>query len=86
MLPGVIGGRNQIKLTRARPWSPDAEPNVTVALLRNAQLEAQHVGVTVSGTEIRLPGHVARWAARHQAEYAIQSGGAAHLSWPICPS
>ena len=44
--------------------------NVTAALLRNAELEAQHVEVTVNGTEIRLTGHVSSWAAKHQAEFA----------------
>jgi osmotically-inducible protein OsmY len=69
---GVTNVHNQIELQPSRPMvaSADAEENVTAALLRNAQLEAHHVEVTVSGTEIRLTGHVETWAACHQAEYA----------------
>ncbi|MDQ2845912.1 MAG: BON domain-containing protein [Actinomycetota bacterium] len=72
VLPGVIGVRNSIQLKplEAMVAGPDAEANVTAALLRNAQLDAHQVVVTVSGTEIRLTGRVASWAARHQAEYA----------------
>ncbi len=69
---GVTAVRNSIKLTPQQPMvaSADAQANVTAALLRNARLEAQHVDVTVNGTEIRLTGHVGSWAERHQAEYA----------------
>ncbi len=72
VLPGVTGVRNLIELKPREVMvaGPDAEANITAALLRNAQLEAQHVDVTVAGTEIRLTGHVTSWAARHQAEYA----------------
>jgi osmotically-inducible protein OsmY len=72
VLPGVIGVRNLIELKprEAMVAGPDAEANVAAALLRNAQLEAGQVDVAVSGTEIRLTGHVTSWEARHQAEYA----------------
>jgi osmotically-inducible protein OsmY len=71
-IPGVTAVRNSITLTPPEPMvaSADAKANVTAALLRNAQLEARHVEVTVNGTEIRLTGHVDSWAERHQAEYA----------------
>jgi osmotically-inducible protein OsmY len=71
-IPGVTAVRNSITLTPPEPMvaSADARANVTAALIRNAQLEAQHVDVTVNGTEIRLTGHVGSWAERHQAEYA----------------
>jgi osmotically-inducible protein OsmY len=69
---GVTAVRNSIRLTPPEPMvaSADAQANVTAALLRNAQLEAQQVDVTVHGTEIRLTGHVGTWAERHEAEYA----------------
>ena len=69
---GVTAVHDSIKLTPPEPMvdSVDAQANVTAALLRNAQLEAERVGVTVNGTEIRLTGHVGTWAQRHQAEYA----------------
>ncbi len=72
VLPGVIGVQNLIELKPRETIvaGPDAEANVTAALLRNAELDAKDVHVTVSGTEIRLTGQVASWAARHQAEYA----------------
>lgn len=76
-LVGALGWHHQrtaaahaIKPHEAMVAGPDAEANVTAALLRNAQLEAEHVHVTVCGTEIRLTGQVATWTARHQAEYA----------------
>jgi len=60
--------RNRIELQSVETViaSADAEVNVAAALLRNAQLEAQHVEVAVSGTEIRLTGHVTTWAACHR--------------------
>ena len=48
----------------------DAKANITAALLRNAELEAQPVEVRVDGTEIQLTGQVTSWAARQQAEFA----------------
>jgi osmotically-inducible protein OsmY len=71
-LAGVTDVHNRIELKPAEAMmaSADAVENVTAALLRNSELEAEQVEVTVSGTEIRLTGHVATWAAGHQAEYA----------------
>jgi len=71
-IPGVTAVHNLIDLEpgMAMVASDDARANVTAALLRNAELEAQHVEVTVNGTEIRLTGHVTSWAAQHQAEFA----------------
>jgi osmotically-inducible protein OsmY len=72
VLAGVTGVYNLIELKphEAMLACADAKANVDAALLRNAELDAEHVDVTVSGTEISLTGHVATWAARHQAEYA----------------
>jgi osmotically-inducible protein OsmY len=71
-IPGVIAVHNSITLSPPAPMvgSDDARANVNAALQRNAALEAQHVEVSVNGTEIRLSGHVATWAERHAAEYA----------------
>jgi osmotically-inducible protein OsmY len=71
-IPGVKAVHNLIELqpVAAMVTSDDAKANITAALLRNAELEAQHVDVTVNGTEIRLTGHVTSWAAQHQAEFA----------------
>ncbi len=72
VLPGVVGVQNLIELKprEAMVAGPDAKANVAAALQRYAELEARFVEVSVSGTEIRLTGHVASWAAGHQAEYA----------------
>jgi osmotically-inducible protein OsmY len=69
---GVTAVRNAITLKPpvAMIASEDAKANITAAFLRNAQLEAQHIDVSVKGTQIRLSGHVATWAERHQAEVA----------------
>ena len=71
-IPGVTAVHDLIKLEPivAMVASEDARANVTAALHRFAELEAEQVGVTVSGTEIRLTGHVNSWAAQHQAEFA----------------
>jgi osmotically-inducible protein OsmY len=71
-IPGVTAVHNRIELAPLTPMVglDDARANVTAALFRNAELEAQHVDVTVGGTEIRLTGHVPTWAVRHTAEFA----------------
>jgi osmotically-inducible protein OsmY len=82
VLPGVIDVTNLIVLKPHDRMiaASDVRANVIAAMLRNSQLEAEHVEVTVSGTEIRLAGHVASWAARHQAEYAAWcSPGVTHV-------
>jgi osmotically-inducible protein OsmY len=71
-IPGVVAVHNLIALLPPEPMvvSADAQANVTAALHRYGELEAQHVGVTVAGTEIRLTGHVGTWTERQQAEFA----------------
>jgi osmotically-inducible protein OsmY len=71
-IPGVTAVHNLIEIVPVAEMVPsdDAKANVTAALLRNAELDAQHVAVTVNGTEIQLTGHVSSWAAQHQAEFA----------------
>jgi osmotically-inducible protein OsmY len=71
-IPGVTAVHNLIRIEPdiAMVASDDAKANVTAALLRNAELEAEHVEVAVNGTEIQLTGQVSSWAAQHQAEFA----------------
>jgi osmotically-inducible protein OsmY len=70
-LPGVAEIDNTITLAPPVRISPiQAKARITAALVRNARLDAQHIEVVVSGTEVRLTGKVASWAERHQAEYA----------------
>lgn len=68
---GVKGVSNRINLKPPVVLAPfEAKKNITSALVRNARLDAEHVEVTVHGTQIRLTGKVTSWAERHQAEYA----------------
>lgn len=69
-LPGVSGVRDTISLRPSVVVSPaQAKEKITAALMRNAQLDAQHIQVDVTGSEIRLAGTVSSWAERRQAEY-----------------
>lgn len=48
----------------------EAKTKITAALRRNAELDAQHIHVDVSGSKITLTGSVASWAEHRQASYA----------------
>jgi osmotically-inducible protein OsmY len=48
----------------------EAKTSIARALVRNAELDATRIEVSVDGTQIRLTGKVTSWAERHQAEYA----------------
>lgn len=68
---GVKGVWNQITLKPPVVISPvEAKANITDALVRNACVDAEHIEVTIHGTQVRLTGKVTSWAERHQAEYA----------------
>ena len=70
-LPGVSGVRNRITLKPSKVVTPaEAKAKITAALVRNAQMDAKHVQVAVTGTEVRLTGTVSSWAERRQAEHA----------------
>ncbi|GGB34770.1 ornithine aminotransferase [Flexivirga endophytica] len=72
-LPGVHSVQNDIKIVPQLPFAADsAKLNIRAALVRNAQVEADHIHVHTNGTEIELTGTVQTWAERSQA---------GHIAW-----
>lgn len=80
-LPGVRGVRNTVVLEPAVAVSAEtAMTSITAALVRSARLDAQHVHVGVTGSEVTLTGSVASPQERREAGYAAWfSPGVTHV-------
>lgn len=71
-LRGVYGLHNQITL-RARSSSAETRDHIRRALVRNAQVDAERIDITVLGTKVILTGAVQSWAEKKQIERAAWS-------------
>jgi VCBS repeat-containing protein len=71
-LRGVESVDSRITLT-ARLSADDAAERIKNALIRNAQLDAHHITVTVLDNNATLTGYVHSWAAKKQAGTAAWS-------------
>ncbi|TXN31896.1 BON domain-containing protein [Lacisediminihabitans profunda] len=65
-LPGVRFLDSRIELSR-RPSASDTEERIRRAIVRNAQLDASHIHVSIDGTVATITGEVRSWAEKRQA-------------------
>ncbi|MFE1644294.1 BON domain-containing protein [Microbacterium sp. P01] len=68
-LRGVVSVDNRITRS-ARPSASDTEERIRNAIVRNAQLDANHVTVTAEEGTVLLHGRVRSWAEKDQAASA----------------
>ena len=68
-IPGVVEVLNHVEVVPA-PSPTDVRRRITESLHRNADLNAHHVEVTVSGSVATLTGRVSSWSQRLAAEHA----------------
>lgn len=68
-VPGVVGVDNHIQVTAA-PTPKNLRSRIREALHRNADVNAHHIEVAISGGVATLTGNVASWTQRQAAERA----------------
>ena len=66
-LPGIWEVRNSIKV-QPIVVAGDIQARIKDAFQRNAQVDAEHVSIDVSGSEVTLSGEVRSWAERDEAK------------------
>ena len=66
-LRGVIGVINNIKI-KPRVQASDVRAKIKAAFARNAQIDADHIGVATDGGKVTLTGNVDSWYERGLAE------------------
>ena len=64
---GVRAVHSQISLTPAPASAPEISRDIESALVRNAQVDAQNIAVTVNGNQVTLSGKVRVWNERTEA-------------------
>jgi osmotically-inducible protein OsmY len=65
-LLGVKGVSDQIVI-KAKISAPVVKADIEAALKRRAKKDAQHISVSVSGSDVTLSGHVSSWSERELA-------------------
>ncbi len=67
-LSGITGVSNQIVVRQTGPVAGDVKQRIERALVRNAETDASHIKVAISGNKAILRGWVRSWVERRAAE------------------